>query len=160
MRLTGIFDFIIVKGWQVWNICLRRWNSGWTMLNFVGTRQSDSSFQRWVSDWLCFWATIVAQTSMIIAGHQPLSVSRKLNVMCYVCNLESQFHKSSASDNADDCQVGKGTWSIRSIVACTNKSCRPRFHFVQVNSNNYIFQMPQFDGMMCFEIAHNKSTVG
>ena len=40
-------------------------------------------------------------------------------------------------------------------------SCKTQHsHCIQVNSNNYIFQMPQFDGMTCFKISHHKSTAG
>ena len=92
---------------------------------------------------------------MIITGHQPQSVPRKVKITCCVCNLEQQFLKASASENTD-----KRMWSVCNIVACTNYSCHQHFHCVQVNSNNYIFQMPQFEGMACFEIAHHKSTVG
>ena len=51
-------------------------------------------------------------------------------------------------------------WSVCDIVACTNNSCHQHFHCVKDHSSNYIFQMPQFEGMTCFEIAHHKSTVG
>ena len=92
---------------------------------------------------------------MIITGHQPQSVPRKVKITCCVCNLEQQFLKASASENTD-----KRMWSVCNIVACTNNSCHQHFHCVQVHSSNYIFQMPQFEGMTCFEIAHHKSTVG
>ena len=36
----------------------------------------------------------------------------------------------------------------------------PQFHCVQVQSSNYIFELPQFEGLTCFEIAHHKSTNG
>ena len=80
--------------------------------------------------------------------------------MCCVCNLEKQFCKLSALDNADDSPRGKGAWSVCNNIACSNKSCHQHFHCVQVNSNNYIFQMPQFEGMTCFEIAQHESTAG
>jgi hypothetical protein len=100
------------------------------------------------------------KTAPIIAGHQPQSIPRKVKIMCCVCNLERQFRKASASDDTVNSPEEKGTWSVRNIVAYTNVSCRQHFHCVPVNSNNYIFQMKQFNGMTCFKIAHYKSTEG
>ena len=31
------------------------------------------------------------RTAMMIAGHQPQSIPRKVKIMCCVCNLERQF---------------------------------------------------------------------
>jgi hypothetical protein len=100
------------------------------------------------------------KTALIIAGHQPQSIPRKVKIMCCVCNLEQQFCKALVSDDTFNSPEEKGTWSIRNIVACTNISCCQHFHCAPVNSNNYIFQMKQFNGMTCFEIAHHKSTEG
>ena len=100
------------------------------------------------------------RTSMIIAGHQPQSIPSKVKVMCCVCNFERLFRKALANKDTVNGSEEKGTWSVRHIVACTNESCRQHYHCVPVNRNNYIFQIPQFKGMTCFEIAHHKSTDG
>jgi hypothetical protein len=62
------------------------------------------------------------KTAMIIAGHKPQSIPRKVKIMCCVCNLEQQFCKASTSDNSNNNPEEKGTWSVRNIVAWTNKS--------------------------------------
>ena len=159
----GIFNFMIVNGRQAWNMSTTMktdhfrldnakfcWGLAEELLHFKDESVVDFVLEHQLSH----------KTSMIIVGHQPQSVPRKVKIMCCVCNLERQFCKSSALDNADDSPRGKGAWSICNIVVCTNESCHQHFHCVQVNSNNYIFQMPQFEGMTCFEIAHHKSTVG
>ena len=99
------------------------------------------------------------KTSIINAVHQPQSIPRKVKLMCYVCNLARQFPKLSVLDDPADSPRGMGAWSVCNIIACTNKSCCQHFHCVQVDSINYNFQMPPFEGMTCFEIAHHKSTV-
>lgn len=96
---------------------------------------------------------------MMIAGHQPQSIPRKVKIMCCVCNLERQFRKSSSRENTNNSEE-KGTWSVRNIVSCSNESCHQHFHCVKINSSNYIFEMTQFEGLTCFEIAHHKSTEG
>ena len=163
MGLMGIFDFMVVNGRQAWNMSTTtktkrfrldnakfHWGLVEELLHFKDESVVDFFSEQQLSH----------KTSMIIAGHQLQSVPRKVKIMCCVCNLKRQFHRLSALDNADNSPRGKGTWSIHNIIACTNKSCHQHFHCVQVNSNNYIFQMPQFKGMTCFEIAHHKSTVG
>ena len=75
------------------------------------------------------------RTAMMIAGHQPQSIPRKVKIMCCVCNLERQFRKSSSRENTNNSKE-KGTWSVRNIVSCSNESCHQHFHCVKVNSSN------------------------
>ena len=153
---------MIVNGRQAWNIstttkteCFRLdnakfcWGLAEELLHFKDELVVDFVSEHQLSH----------KTSMIIAG-QLQSVPRKVKIMCCVCNLKRQFCKLSALDDADNSPRGNGAWSICNIVACSNESCHQPFYCVHVKRNNYIFQMPQFEGMTCFEIAHHKSTVG
>jgi len=96
---------------------------------------------------------------MIAVGHQPESIPPKVKIMCCVCQLELQFQNSSLSNKREDGSSDKGAFSTRNIAACTNDSCRQHFHCIRVQSTNYMFELPQFEGMAYFEIAHHKSTV-
>ena len=163
MGLMGIFDFMIVNGRQAWNMSTTTKTDHFRLNNAkscLGLAEELLHFKDDLAVDFVLEHQLSHKTSMIIAGHQPQSIPRKVKIMCCVCNLERQFRKLSDLDDADDSPRGKGAWSICNIVACSNKSCRQHFHCVHVNSNNYIFQMPQFEGMTCFEIAHHKSTVG
>ena len=76
----------------------------------------------------------------------------------FCLNLNGTFlHKNKNTVNRSE---EKGTWSANHIVAYSNESCHQHYHYVPINSNNYIFQVPQFKGMTCFKIAHHKSTDG
>jgi hypothetical protein len=162
MGLMGIFDFMIVNGRQAWNMSTEtkterfkldnakfRWGLAEELLKF-----KDESAVDFVSE-----QQLSHRTAMMIAGHQPQSIPNKVKIMCCVCNLERQFRKASSRDNSNNSEA-KGTWSVHNIVACSNDNCRQHFHCVQVESSNYIFEMPQFEGLTCFEIAHHKSTNG
>ena len=100
------------------------------------------------------------RTSMIIAGYQPQSIPSKVKIMCCVCNLEWQLHKALPNKDTANGSEEKGAWSVHHIVTCSNASCCQHYHCVPINSNNYIFQIPQFKGMTCFKIAHHKNTDG
>jgi hypothetical protein len=163
MGLMGIFNFVIINGRQAWNMSTAtkterfkldnakfRWGLAEELLRF-----RDESVVDFVSA-----QQLSNRTSMIIAGYLPQSIPSKVKLMCCVCNLERQFRKASANKDTVNRSEEKGTWSVRHIVTCTNESCRQHYHCVPVNSNNYIFQIPQFKGMTCFKIAHHKSTYG
>ncbi len=163
MGLMGIFDFMIVNGRQAWNMSTStkterfkldnakfRWGLAEELLRFRDESAVDFVSEQQLSN----------RTSMIIAGHQPQSIPRKVKLMCCVCNLERQFRKALANKDTVDGSEEKGTWSVRNIVTCSNESCHQHYHCVPVNSNNYIFQIPRFKGMTCFEIADHKSTDG
>ena len=91
MGLMGIFDFIIVNGRQAWNMSTTtkterfkldnakfHWGLAEELLRFRDELAVDFVSEHQLSN----------RTSMIIAGHQPQSIPRKVKLMCCVCNLE------------------------------------------------------------------------
>lgn len=49
---------------------------------------------------------------------------------------------------------------MKYVVGCVNDNYNIHSCNVPVDSNNLTFQMPQFKGMSCYEIAHRSTTVG
>ena len=94
MNVMGIFDFMIVNVRQAWNMSTTMkterfgldnakicWGLAEELLHF-----KDESVVDFVSE-----QQLSHKTSMIIVGHQPQSVPRKVKIMCCVCNFERQF---------------------------------------------------------------------
>ncbi len=86
-------------------ICLqlqRMNDSGWTMQNFIGDLPKRLLYfkDEYVVDFVSE-LQLAHKTSMIIDGHHPQSVPRKVKITCCVCNLERQFLKASSSENMD-----------------------------------------------------------
>ena len=119
MELMGIFNFMVVNERQAWNMSTTTkterfrldnakfcWGLAEELLHFKDKLVVDFVSEHQLSH----------KTSMIIAGHQSQSVPRKVGIMCCVCNLERQFHKLSALDDADNSPRRKGLWSICNIV--------------------------------------------
>jgi len=91
MGLMGILNFMIVNGRQAWNM-----SSSTKTERF---KLDNAKFQ-WglAEELLCFRdefavdfvseQRLLNKAAMIIAGHQPQSIPRKVKIMCCVCNLE------------------------------------------------------------------------
>ena len=106
MGLNDIFDFITVNGRQAWNMSttiktdrfkLDNAKFCWGLAEEL-LHLKDESAVDFVSE-----HQLSHKTSMIIAGYLPQSILWKVKISFCVCNLEQQFHKSSASNDTEDC---------------------------------------------------------
>jgi hypothetical protein len=54
----------------------------------------------------------------------------------------------------------KDYYTQKHIMGWTNGTCSFHAHLVKLMWDRYIFQIPVFEGMMCFEIAHHPQASG
>jgi hypothetical protein len=92
-------------------------------------------------------AQLSCNNEAILEGYQPVQLSGEQNVTgapCIVCRLEYNMNKSLVKCPA------------RPNRACCDR-CRFVAHTVVVPSNGQkIFDIPEFKGLLCFEIAHSE----
>ena len=94
------------------------------------------------------------QWSMILSGHHPSLITECFHPFCCVCKLEDGFRATLQQDkNYDDevaTPVQKGVYRMKHMVACTHGSCLLHAHSVCINSDKFIFSLPQFKDLNCF----------
>ena len=49
---------------------------------------------------------------------------------------------------------------MKHVVACTHGSCSLHVYSVCINSDKFIFSLPQFKALSCFELTNNYNTAG
>ena len=81
---------------------------------------------------------------------------------CCVCKLEDGFRATLRKDKNYDDEVAttaqKGVYSMKHMVAFIHASCSLRDHYLCIDSDKFIFSLPQFKGLSCFEIAPHGNT--
>ncbi len=100
--------------------------------------------------------------ALISSGHGMAPAYRPGKMACCVCQLEKQFRVTTNKSivQASTTDTDSAYYSVKNIVSCMQENCNLQAHSVAVNSDRFIFQIPDFKGMSCFEIAHHPQTTG
>jgi hypothetical protein len=160
MGLMGIFDFMIVNGRQALNMS--------TKLPYHGNRYplTNAYFRIALAEELLrfkdesavnFLSEARLNQSMIASGHVMTTPQRAGQMGCCVCQLEKQFVLASKKGTGQN-DTDHSYYSFWNIVACSKEGCNLHAHSVRGGCDRLIFQMPLFENMSCFEIAHHPET--
>ena len=102
------------------------------------------------------------QLLMILSGHHPTLIPVGFCSFCCVYKLEDGFRATLRKDkNCDDevaTTVKNRVYTMKHMVACSHASFSLHPHYVCIDSDKFIFSLPQFKGLSCFEIAPHGNT--
>eukprot|EP00956_Cyclotella_meneghiniana_P008474 scaffold11429_cov48-Cyclotella_meneghiniana.AAC.4 len=169
MGLMGILDFMIVNGRQAWIMSARMMEHRYFVTNgiFCATLAEELlSFKDESSVNFEMEEALRRSSELIASGSKTGG-----KISCCVCNLEKQFRRSAnkieKEKNSEENQNENGEIALfheyyrrKNIVGCSHEQCSLHFHSVPLNSDRFIFQMDNFRGLTCYQIAHHRSTVG
>ena len=95
--------------------------------------------------------------TLIQSGHRPIEISRNVRRYCCVCRIEDNIVRRCELKNKTDWtyDLGPSSRAQMNMCQCSFPNCTLVCHVVKSSRNKrMIFNLPQFEGLNCFEIGH------